>query len=99
MTCCNCTRSPATEQIVGKFLLDNDAISLMFAQGQCEHFSRSFVQVHRFDGRGFSAIERAQREITSEARCHSRIVRRAVSRAPSTLGGSAASMRRQVPAL
>ena len=37
--------------------------------------------------------------ITSEARLPSRIVRRAVSRAPSTLGGSAASIRRQVLAL
>ena len=34
-----------------------------------------------------------------EARFPSRIVRRAVSRAPSTFGGSAASIRRHVPAL
>ena len=39
------------------------------------------------------------RAITSDARWPSRIVRRAVSRAPSTLGGSAASIRRQVLAL
>ena len=37
--------------------------------------------------------------ITSDARLPSRIVRRAVSRAPSTFGGSAASIRRQVLAL
>ena len=39
------------------------------------------------------------RVITSDARLPSRIVRRAVSRAPSTFGGSAASIRRQVLAL
>ena len=39
------------------------------------------------------------RVITSEARLPSRIVRLAVSRAPSTFGGSAASIRRQVLAL
>ena len=37
--------------------------------------------------------------ITSAARLPSRIVRRAVSRAPSMFGGSAASIRRQVLAL
>ena len=39
------------------------------------------------------------RVITSEARFPSRIVRRAVSRAPSTFGGSAPSIRRHVLAL
>src|SRR5258708_14370485 len=39
------------------------------------------------------------RVITSAARLRSRIVRRAVSRAPSTFGGSAASIRKQVLAL
>ena len=38
-------------------------------------------------------------ETASAARLLARIVRRAVSRAPSTFGGSAASMRRQVLAL
>ena len=39
------------------------------------------------------------RVITSDARLPSRMVRRAVSRAPSTFGGSAASIRRHVLAL
>ena len=39
------------------------------------------------------------RVITSDARWPSRIIRRAVSRAPSRLGGSAASIRRHVLAL
>ena len=39
------------------------------------------------------------RLITSAARLPSRMVRRAVSRAPVTFGGSAPSMRRQVLAL
>ena len=40
-----------------------------------------------------------KRAITSAARLPSRIVRRAVSRAPLTFGGSAVSNRTQVPAL
>ena len=47
-----------------------------------------------------SLLNRARtRAITSEARLPSRIVRLAVSRAPSTFGGSASSIRRQVLAL
>src|ERR1039458_3027337 len=47
-----------------------------------------------------SLLNRARgRVITSDARLPSRIVRRAVSRAPSMLGGSAANMRKHVLAL
>src|SRR5437867_140483 len=44
----------------------------------------------------FFAKRARSRAITSDARLASRIVRRTVSRAPSTFGGSAASIRRQV---
>src|SRR5215472_15915786 len=44
----------------------------------------------------FSVKRVLSRETASAARLLSRIVRRAVSRAPSTFGGFAASMRRQV---
>src|SRR5215468_410191 len=47
----------------------------------------------------FSVNRVLSRETTSAARLLSRIVRRAVSRAPSTFGGSSSSMRRQVLAL
>ena len=87
-------------QIVGKFMPQNHPVSLQVTRRQRNHLSRGLVQVHQLRSSASFLLNRARnRVITSDARLPSRIVRRAVSRAPSTFGGSAASIRRQVLAL
>jgi hypothetical protein len=79
-----------------KFHAHNDPVSQEVAEYERDHLARRLVEVEDFRSSAFLPNRARSRVITSAARLPSRIVRRAVSRAPSTFGGSAASMRKQV---
>ena len=86
-------------KISGEFRLQRDAVALELAQRQRDDLSRRVVQIERLDRECFLLNIARSRVVTSAARFPSRIIRLAVSRAPATSGGSASSIRRQVPAL
>ena len=75
-------------KIVGKFRPQNHPVSLKFTQRQAQSplVSASFRSTDSVVAL-FLAKSARNRVITSDARLPSRIVRRAVSRAPSTFGG------------
>ena len=86
-------------EIVGELRLKNDPVSLKSLNDSA---MTSRVASFRSSGSSVNSFllnSARNRVITSAARLPSRIVRLAVSRAPSMSGGSAASIRRQVPAL
>ncbi len=80
--------------------LQDDALALELGRRQRDHLPGGLVEVERIERELLLAEERrATVAMTSAARLPSRIVRRAVSLAPSISGCSPSSMRRQVLAL
>ena len=100
MTCWSWMRSPV---IIGRSSANSDCSTIRFlCRSPSESATTSRVTSFMSSGsrvNSFLVNKARSRVITSDARLPSRKVRLAVSRAPSTSGGLAASIRRQVPAL